>query len=487
MAQPLRRQILALNIAVLIPVFAAAAWSTRETYNEQVRQLEYEAASVSGSILVYLERGLEISDVQTVIGTIPLPAGGVIMITDVNGIVLARSHSAEQYVGMRANSTPLAPQEVPPITIRAGMDGVERVYANQLFDRGGWLVSAGIPTIIASQRMEPLVRRNLSIALGATWLTILLEFLLLRPYKYAFDRATGFASRVAAGDLSPPKTIRMPSLEMDRLQSTLVTMVDSLREAREKLAAQVAEERRIREELESLQRQVIRQERLAAIGVLASGVAHELNNPLQAILGSAELLQVRDDVPPESRADLALIQKESARASAIIRNLSRFSRQQQADAIPVRLREVVDSVIELRQRKLAENGIELEVNDHGDATAMAVFEELQQVVLNFMINAEQAVIDKPLPRRIVVNVTNANGRSRVEVQDTGGGVPSHHEAMLFQPFFTTKPSGEGTGLGLSVSYGIVQSHGGTIGYQPARDGGAMFYFELPAADPQQPA
>lgn len=487
MAQPLRRQILALNIAVLIPVFAAAAWSTRETYNEQIKQLEYEAAALSGTILVYLERGLEISDIQTVIGIIPLPAGAVIMITDADSVVLARSRSAEQYVGLKVAQTPLPPHDVPPISIRAGMDDVERVYANRVFERGPWLVSAGIPTVLARQRMEPLIRRNLSIALGATWLTILLEFLLLRPYKHAFDRATGFASNVAAGDLSPPKTIRMPSLEMDRLQSTLVTMVDSLREAREKLAAQVAEERRIRQELESLQRQVIRQERLAAIGVLASGVAHELNNPLQAILGSAELLQVRDDVPPEHKADLAVIKKESARASAIIRNLSRFSRQQQADAVPVRLREVVDSVVELRQRKLAESGIQLEIHDQGDATALAVFEELQQVVLNFMINAEQAVVDQPPPRRIVVNVTKANGRSRLEVLDTGTGVPAQHEALLFQPFFTTKPAGEGTGLGLSVSYGIVQSHGGTIGYQPGASGGAMFYFELPAADAAKPA
>jgi len=263
-AQPLRRQILALNIAVLIPVFAAAAWSTRETYHEQIKQLEYEAATLSGTIRVYLERGLEISDIQTVIGTIPLPAGAVIMITDADSVVLARSRGAEQYVGLKVAATPLPPRDVPPITIRAGMDDVERVYANRVFDRGPWLVSAGIPTVLARQRMEPLVRRNLSIALGATWLTILLEFLLLRPYKYAFARATGFASNVAAGDLSPPKTIRMPSLEMDRLQSTLVTMVDSLREAREKLAAQVAEERRIRQELESLQRQVIRQGRLGA-------------------------------------------------------------------------------------------------------------------------------------------------------------------------------------------------------------------------------
>ena len=134
---------------------------------------------------------------------------------------------------------------------------------------------------------------------AATWLTLLLEFLLLRPYTRAFDRATRLRVACRAGDLSPPPPIRMPSREMEQLQDSFIEMVDRLREAREALAAQVAEERRMREELESLQRQVIRQERLAAIGVLVSGVAHELNNPLQAILGFAELLQMRDDLPAD--------------------------------------------------------------------------------------------------------------------------------------------------------------------------------------------
>ncbi len=157
------------------------------------------------------------------------------------------------------------------------------------------------------------------------------------------------------------------------------------------IAAQVDDERRMREELQSLQQQVIRQERLAAIGVLVSGVAHELNNPLQAILGFAELLQMQKDMPDQARADLTLIQKESARASAIIRNLSRFGRQM-SEPSPVRLRDVVASVLELRQRKLEELNIDVEVDDNRRALVMAIFTELQQVVLNFAINAEQAIV-----------------------------------------------------------------------------------------------
>jgi two-component system NtrC family sensor kinase len=303
---------------------------------------------------------------------------------------------------------------------------------------------------------------------------------LLGSYTRAFDRALRFAGRVIQGNLDPPPPIKMPSREMEQLQSSFIDMLTKLREAQEAVAAQVVEERRIREELQLLQRQLIRQERLAAIGVLVSGVAHELNNPLQAILGFADLLQMRKDLPPHVVEELALIQKESERANAIIRNLSRFSRQQTADPSSVRLRDVVASVVELRKRKLDEQGIELVVRESHDATVMAVFAELQQVALNFMVNAEQAVMERVPPRQITIKLAGGNGRARLEVRDNGNGVPTENEAKLFQPFFTTKPVGKGTGLGLSVSYGIIQSHGGTIGYQPAPDGGAIFYFELQA-------
>jgi C4-dicarboxylate-specific signal transduction histidine kinase len=320
-----------------------------------------------------------------------------------------------------------------------------------------------------------------AIVVGFTLFALILEFLIVRRYTHAFDAAVESSARVAAGDLTPRAPVDMPSLELERLQTTFLDMVRKLREAREALSAQVAEERRVREELELLQRQVIRQERLAAIGVLVSGVAHELNNPLQAILGFAELLQMRKDLPPNIASDLDLIQKESTRASAIIRNLSRFARQHTSEPTEVRLREVVASVVELRQRKIEENHIHLDVDDRGQLPVMAVFTELQQVVLNFLINAEQAVTYGMVPWRIIVRTMDIGNRARLEVQDSGPGVPRDHEAKLFQPFFTTKSVGEGTGLGLSISYGIIQSHGGTIGYRPAAGGGALFYFELPAA------
>ena len=464
----------------MVPVLAVMVWAGRETYEEQIQLLREETRALAAAVVVYLERGLDVKAVQTVIQDIPLPDGAVITVTDEHSMVLARSLGADQYVGQQTTATPVSLDAVPTSNQILGVDGVERVFANDIFNRGPFLVSVGIPTAVAYDRMAPIFQRNAAIAIAAIVFTVAVQVLLLRSYTRAFDRALYFAGRVAAGDLSAPTPIKMPSREMEQIQRSVIDMVNKMRQAREAIAAQVAEERGIREELVSLQRQVIRQERLAAIGVLVSGIAHELNNPLQAVLGFAELLQLRKDLPRGVAHELALIQKESTRASAIIRNLSRFSRQTTPEAAHVRLRDVVASVVELRQRKLEQDGIRLDVIESGMPAVHAVFAELQQVVLNFVINAEQAAMQRLDQRLIAIRITERDGQVCLEVEDNGPGVPAEDEPKLFQPFFTTKPVGEGTGLGLSVSYGIIQSHGGKIGYRRGSNGGALF-FQRPGA------
>src|SRR5687768_7806869 len=197
---------------------------------------------------------------------------------------------------------------------------------------------------------------------------------------------------------------------------------------------------------------------------------------------------MQSDVPESIKHDLRLIQKESTRACGIIRNLALFARQTPGEAAPVRLADVIASVAELRQRRLESEDIELQIDDRSAQHVMAVLTELQQVVLNFVVNAEQAIVNSGRqPGRITIRTYDRERMVVLEVEDTGPGVPPEHEAKLFQPFFTTKPVGEGTGLGLSVSYGIIQSHGGALGYRRAPGGGALFYFELPAHDAGAPA
>jgi C4-dicarboxylate-specific signal transduction histidine kinase len=187
-------------------------------------------------------------------------------------------------------------------------------------------------------------------------------------------------------------------------------------------------------------------------------------------------------VPEGVKVDLRLIQKESARACNIIRNLAMFARQQPGEAAPVRLTDVITSVAELRQRRLESEDIELRLEDRSAQYVSAVLTELQQVLLNFVVNAEQSIVmSGRLPGRITIRSRDADGRVVLEVEDTGPGLSPDNEAKLFQPFFTTKPVGQGTGLGLSISYGIIDSLGGRIGYRSAPAGGAIFYFDLPAA------
>ena len=337
------------------------------------------------------------------------------------------------------------------------------------------------PVVVAAlwaAQMTP--REGAVLALGLA-LGLLVAYVLSRRLDGDVSHLDASAKRIAAGDFSPLRRRPMLSREFSDLQDAFGAMLHRFNETRLAIDAQMAEERRIRQELESLQGQVIRQERLAAVGQLVSGVAHEINNPLQAILGFAELLQMEPDVPEAVKSDLRLIQKESARACAIIRNLALFARQQPGEAAPVSLSDVIRSVAELRQRRLESEDIELIIEDRSDQYVMAVVTELQQVVLNFVVNAEQSILASGrLPGRITIRTYDLDQHAVLEVEDTGPGIAPAHEARLFQPFFTTKPVGQGTGLGLSVSYGIIDSLAGQIGYRRAAAGGAIFYFNLPA-------
>ncbi|HVZ19786.1 MAG TPA: ATP-binding protein [Vicinamibacterales bacterium] len=424
---------------------------------------------------------VNLSTLQDAFVSLPLPQGSVINVIDQSGRILARSTDSARYSGRTLFDEPRTPGTLLPAGRRVGVDGVPRIYAEAPVDAGPWVVSIGIPAAIAFDRAESVWARGFSVlAIGLVG-CLFVAFLMSRRFAGAVVHLDDTAKRIAAGDFSPIERHPMVSQEFSDLQDAFDAMLRRFNETRAALDAQMAEERRIRQELESLQGQVIRQERLAAVGQLVSGVAHEINNPLQAILGFAELLQIQPDVPNTIKNDLRLIQKESARACGIIRNLAMFARQQPGEAAAVSLRDVIRSVAELRQRRLESEDIELIVDDRSSQHVMAVLTELQQVVLNFVVNAEQSILSSGrLPGRITIRTFDVDGRAVLEVEDTGPGIPPEHETRLFQPFFTTKPVGQGTGLGLSVSYGIIDSLGGQIGYRNAAAGGAIFYFNLPA-------
>jgi len=445
-ARPLREQFLLATLVVLVPVVAVMTWAVRDFYYDQIDELGREARRLAIAVAEHIARlgaeGDAGTALESYLSALELPSGTEISVASADRVVARHRRGA-------GPPTELALSEISVAT-------------------RPWKVTVGIPTQVALARANAAVQRTVLISGLATLALLLLGGAFIRRWLPPLRRLEEAADRVGAGDLSPPPPLRMPSRELEHLHDAFREMVEKLRAARESV--------------ESLQQQVIRQERLAAIGVLLSGIAHELNNPLQAISGFSEILQRERDLRPETRTDLALIQKESARASGIIRNLSRFSRQQQSKPSPVRLADVVQSVIELRQRRLQEQGIRLEISEAATRPVHAVFTELQQVLLNFVINSEQALAAHRGPdRRIVIRTSDTSTGVHFEVEDTGPGVTPEDESKLFQPFFTTKPVGEGTGLGLSVSYGIVRSFGGAIGYRRSAAGGALFFVDLPSS------
>ena len=459
MARPLREQFVIATLVLIVPVLVIMVLFGQRTYRDQILLLGQDGYVLAALIVAHIDASATDDDAAGLgafLQRVPLSDGGLVQVLDERGAVIAQHGQPTTGV-----------EEYLPTIVAA--------------TTRPWRVRVELPTELAAARALESYQRTIFISGLATLTLLALQFLFLRRWLPSLQRLERTADRVGAGDLSTVPRAPMPAREMERLLAAFADMVEKLRAAREKIAGQVEEERRMREELQFLQQQVIRQERLAAIGVLLSGIAHELNNPLQAIAGFADLLQRDPDVKEDVRSDLAIIQKEGARASAIIRNLSRFSRQQGATPAVVLMSEVIASVVELRQRRLTEQNITLELQEQGSHLTHAIFAELQQVLLNFATNAEQAIVAaRPAERRIVIRTSDVGDRLRVEVEDTGPGVAPEHESKLFQPFFTTKPVGEGTGLGLSVSYGIIQSLGGDIGYRRGDLGGALFYIELPA-------
>src|SRR5438876_901797 len=229
------------------------------------------------------------------------------------------------------------------------------------------------------------------------------------------------------------------------------------------------------------QRELIAREKLATVGEIASGVAHEVNNPLAAIRMEAELLG-RSTQDTEASAAAATIVREVDRAARIVRSLLRLARRADITPVRVQLNELVRDVAEIRQRVLRADNIEVRTRmDQAAEAVLGLGQELQQVVINLMTNAEHAVHGRP--NAVIELATEArNDWVRLTVEDSGPGVPQDVRSRIFDPLFTTKMPDEGSGLGLSICQRVVAEVGGRIWLEDSATlGGAKFVVELPAA------
>jgi two-component system NtrC family sensor kinase len=231
-----------------------------------------------------------------------------------------------------------------------------------------------------------------------------------------------------------------------------------------------------------LNAKLVHAEKMAAVGQLVSGVAHEVNNPLTAILGFADLMLEQSDVPDSAKKDLQIIVQEAQRTRQIVQNLLSFARQTPAERKPVELNAILQRTLKLRAYDFSSHGVDVvERLDEQLPAVMGDAHQLQQVFLNIINNAYDAVRETDRRGRIEVSTARVNGSVEVRFVDNGTGVSQPDR--IFDPFFTTKEVGKGTGLGLSICYGILREHGGEIicqnnGEQP----GATFVLRLPASE-----
>jgi two-component system NtrC family sensor kinase len=240
-------------------------------------------------------------------------------------------------------------------------------------------------------------------------------------------------------------------------------------------------------DLKRLEEQLIQAEKLAAMGQMLAGVAHELNNPLTAILGVTELLRDRPGADDSTKHQLELTHRQARRAARIVQNLLEFSRPASPQKRPLDLNNLLDRTLQLQEHSLRRNNIEVDFHPQADLPGIiGDANQLIQVFLNLVTNAEQAIREVRDNGRIQIRAGRNGNQLTITVQDDGVGVRPEALPRIFDPFYTTKRPGGGTGLGLSICMSIIREHGGNIEAETLPAGGSAFTIYLPAAPDQHP-
>ncbi|MDT8324047.1 MAG: ATP-binding protein [Bacteroidota bacterium] len=318
---------------------------------------------------------------------------------------------------------------------------------------------------------------------------VLIYFFVHKPVK-ALIAGTG---ALAAGDLEHTieldrrdelgqlvKAFNSMSEELRRAKSTLVEWSNTLED-------KVAEKT---QQLNQVQAQILHMEKMASLGKLSSIIAHELNNPLAGILTYARLIEKRigkGETSPEQCAkmekEINLIADEARRCGDIVKNLLFFARGREGEYRQADLNEVIDKSIKLVQHKINLYEINLQVQLPQDVLlATCDQNQVQQATLAIIINAIEAMPDGG---RLRITLSREGGNAVIRIADSGIGIARENQQRIFEPFFTTKEEGHGTGLGLSVAYGIIQSHGGSIRVESSPGKGTEFAITLPIHGPEQ--
>ncbi len=306
--------------------------------------------------------------------------------------------------------------------------------------------------------------------LGIVLSTAVISFLIRKITAPLRELRTN-AEAVGEGDFTRRVPVRSTD-EFGQLTHAFNQMTRNLRSSHSELQKTV-------ETLKATQAQLIQSEKLSAVGEFVSGIAHELNNPLTAIIGFGEMLK-EADLGAKYQGYLQYIVRSSERCHKIVHGLLSFARQHPPERKLVQLNGMVDDVVELLAYEMRTSNIQVERKFLPDLPPiMGDSHQLQQVVLNLLNNGRQAIQAHQPSGKICISTSVTGDRVLIQIEDNGPGISAENLSKIFNPFFTTKPIGKGTGLGLSLCYGIIREHGGAITAQSPPGHGAIFQIELP--------
>jgi signal transduction histidine kinase/ActR/RegA family two-component response regulator len=292
------------------------------------------------------------------------------------------------------------------------------------------------------------------------------------PLLGSRERPLGFVTLEYGSPSDPARSASLPALAV---MAGLVAFALERNQLQEEI-------RKERNRTQKTQEQLVHSERLAALGQMVSGVAHELNNPLAGVVGFAELA-IRNNTNPRCERDLERIVKESHRCQHIVRNLLHFARRTKAEQQAMDVNALVENVLDLQSYQLRLDNIKVRFDPEPDLPkTVGDCYQIQQVLLNIINNAHQAMMETQGERSLILRTRTQKGVLRIQITDTGPGISPGRLSRVFEPFFTTKAPGKGTGLGLSLSQGIVKQHGGRITVQSVVGKGATFTVELPVRE-----
>jgi signal transduction histidine kinase len=351
---------------------------------------------------------------------------------------------------------------IVPAVRRGEREGVQAEHARaqlvvtRIQDQTEALVRSFEREMAAAQAEVSAVERRtfgwlVALLIGAPLLAAGVTIYVARSIAVPLGRLRDGAARLAAGDLDARIDVQQPD-EFGDLARQWNAMTAALSDH---------------------QRQLVQSEKLAGIGRLAAGVAHEINNPLGVILGYVRILRKRADAPLDE--DLRVVEEEALRCKEIVEGLLDLSRPLAAGREPVDLREIADEVVARLGEARLLAGVDVRVSGAGAAEAHP--QKIRQVLANLVRNAAEAAGGGG---RVAVRVAERDGDAEVEVSDSGPGIAAPVRARLFEPFFTTKE--RGTGLGLAVSRAIARAYGGDVAADDAPGGGARFTLTLPRAE-----